>query len=152
MFDKYYENKNLNVEEKDILDLKKVFNREFTKGYIFKENHKEIVNTYRPNNIGVKIGEVIGVNANKVSIKLTSDLYQGDGIRIVNSKEDVETLRKFIKKNGGDLKIISKIESQRKSYSSTTSPTFRILPESIPRSDSSKFLRIQQITCIDTQR
>ena len=87
--DKYYENKSLNVEEKDILDLKKVFNREFTKGYIFKENHKEIVNTYRPNNIGVKIGEVIGVNANKVSIKLTSDLYQGDGIRIVNSKEEV---------------------------------------------------------------
>ena len=29
----------------------------------------------------------------------------------VNSKEDVFTLRKFIEKNGGDMKIISKIES-----------------------------------------
>lgn len=30
----------------------------------------------------------------------------------VNSKEDVQALRKFIKTNGGDMKIISKIESQ----------------------------------------
>lgn len=30
----------------------------------------------------------------------------------VNSKEDVLTLRKFIEKNGGDMKIVSKIESQ----------------------------------------
>ena len=30
----------------------------------------------------------------------------------VNSKEDVKTLKKFITKNGGDMQIISKIESQ----------------------------------------
>lgn len=30
----------------------------------------------------------------------------------VNSKEDVKTLRKFIQKNGGNMQIISKIESQ----------------------------------------
>jgi pyruvate kinase len=30
----------------------------------------------------------------------------------INSKEDVKTLRKFITKNGGDMQIISKIESQ----------------------------------------
>lgn len=87
--DQYYENGDIDVKEKDIKDLKKVFNREFTKGYLFKENHKDIVNTYRPNNIGIKIGEVVNVNSNKVSIKLTDNLYQGDGIRIVNSKEDV---------------------------------------------------------------
>lgn len=31
----------------------------------------------------------------------------------VNSKEDVLTLRRFIKKNGGNMQVISKIESQR---------------------------------------
>jgi len=86
--DEYYKNNKIEVENKDINDLKKVFNREFTKGYLFKENNKDIVNTYRPNNIGIKLGEVVGVNNNKVSIKLSEDIHQGDGIRIVNDNED----------------------------------------------------------------
>ena len=86
--DEYYKNNKIEVENKDINDLKKVFNREFTKGYLFRENHKDIVNTYRPNNIGIRLGEVVGVNKNKVSIKLDTSIHQGDGIRIVNDKED----------------------------------------------------------------
>ena len=86
--DECYKNNKIEIENKDINDLKKVFNREFTKGYLFKENHKDIVNTFRPNNIGIRLGEVVGVNKNKVSIKLDTSIHQGDGIRIVNDKED----------------------------------------------------------------
>ncbi len=87
--DEYYKNNEINIDSKDIENLKKVFNRGFSKGYIFNELSKDIVNAYRPNNIGIKVGEVVGVNGNKVSIKLISDLHQGDGIRIVKDKEDV---------------------------------------------------------------
>ena len=43
-------------------------------------------------------------------IKNDIDLIAGS---FVNSKEDVQVLRKFIETNGGNMKIIAKIESQR---------------------------------------
>ena len=86
--DNYYKNKQIDVEEKDINDLKKVFNREFTKGYLLNEKPRDIVNTFRPNNIGVKIGQVVKVERNKATIKLSDILTQGDGIRFVGNGND----------------------------------------------------------------
>lgn len=86
--DKYQKNVRLEIEKEDIKNLEKSFNREFTKGYLFGEENKEITNTYRPNNMGVKIGKVIDFRNNKVYIRLEDTLNQGDGIRIVG-KEDV---------------------------------------------------------------
>lgn len=86
--DKYINDKEYFVDKEDYRNLEKVFNREFTKGYLFNEINNEIVNTYRPNNMGVKIGKVIDVRNNKAFIKLDDYLYQGDGIRIVG-KEDI---------------------------------------------------------------
>ncbi len=85
--DQFKEKKETSIDEKDYKNLQQVFNREFTKGYIFGENNKEITNTYRPNNKGVRIGKVVESRDNKIYIKLEETLYQGDGIRIVG-KED----------------------------------------------------------------
>ena len=98
--DEYYKNGKVDVNKNDINDLKKVFNRDFTKGYIFNEKSRDIVNAYRPNNIGVELGSIIAVNKNKVSIKLNDDLHQGDGIRIVTNGEDVGLFANKIYKKG----------------------------------------------------
>lgn len=86
--DKHQNNVRLEIEKEDMKNLAKAFNRKFTKGYLFDEENKEITNTYRPNNMGVKIGKVIDYRNNKVYIRLDDTLNQGDGIRIVG-KEDV---------------------------------------------------------------
>lgn len=86
--DDYYKNEMIEVSENDTDELKRVFNREFTKGYIFNEKPRDIVNTFRPNNIGVKIGEIVKINNNIATIKLTRELNQGDGVRFIGSKND----------------------------------------------------------------
>jgi len=86
--DMYYKKQeNLNIKQ-DIYDLKRVFNREFTKGYILKEQDYDLVNIHRNNHQGVEIGKVILVNKDFIRIQLNKELRQFDGIRIV-SKEDV---------------------------------------------------------------
>jgi len=85
--DKYINQKNFVVENEDYKNLKQVFNREFTKGYLFNEKNGEITNTHRPNNMGIRIGKVIDVRNNKVFIRLEDTLNQGDGIRIVGSED-----------------------------------------------------------------
>lgn len=86
--DQYYENHTINIKNTDIIDLKKVFNREFTKGYIFNEAPRNIVNTFRPNNVGIKIGKVVKIDRNKATIKLIDTLNQGDGVRFIGSKDN----------------------------------------------------------------
>lgn len=86
--DKFIDENNAIVDRQDYKNLKQVFNREFTKGFLFNEENEQITNTYRPNNMGVRIGKVIDVRNNRVYIKLEDTLNQGDGIRIVG-KEDV---------------------------------------------------------------
>ena len=65
--------------------LKTIFNREFTSGHLFHCSVEELMNTTTPNHIGLPIGKVIGVNPQKITIKLDRDLHQGDGIRFLNS-------------------------------------------------------------------
>lgn len=77
-----------NINE-TILSMKKIFNREFTKGFLFNEKNNLFMNQKRPNHVGFKIGKVVDVNNHFVKIKLASDIVQEDGIRILNSKEDV---------------------------------------------------------------
>ena len=67
--------------------LKVLFNREFTDGHLFNKNNKEIMNTTSPNHKGRVIGKVIGIEKDKIKIKLDSDLNQEDGIRFVGSNK-----------------------------------------------------------------
>ncbi len=79
-----YENKEeLKVNEEDLFLLKAIFNREYTKGYLF--NDTDIMNIQAPNHQGVAVGMVTDVTKKKIKIKLSHDLHQFDGIRFKNS-------------------------------------------------------------------
>lgn len=83
--DSYLKNGIINIDRNDIKNLKKIFNRNFTKGFLFDETNDNYINSYRPNHMGIEIGKVIGCSNNKVKIKLTDNLNTQDGIRIVDS-------------------------------------------------------------------
>lgn len=86
--DNYYETGRLNIDEKDILNLKKMFNRKFTKGFMLGEKNDDFTFSERPNHKGITIGEVISKVKNNLKIKLTKDVNVHDGLRILDKKED----------------------------------------------------------------
>ncbi|MGN0713321.1 MAG: DUF3656 domain-containing protein [Anaerovoracaceae bacterium] len=77
------------AEEKD--NLKKTFNRTFTKGYLFHEDPKDLSNIQRPNNFGYEIGRITGSFRGMYEITLNRQqrLNQNDIIRIDHNNEDV---------------------------------------------------------------
>ncbi|MBN2878914.1 MAG: U32 family peptidase [Clostridia bacterium] len=76
----YIEEKHrVTIEQKN--NLERLFNRGFTKGYAFGLDNKELMSTDRPNHAGVYIGDVISFDNIYITIKLTSPLHQGDGIK-----------------------------------------------------------------------
>ncbi len=85
---------------KDKQSLMKLFNRDFTSGYLFNQHGKAIANSTRPNHMGIEIAKVIKCSANLVCLKLSYDLSQGDGIRILNKNEDVGLMVNKMYKNG----------------------------------------------------
>ena len=97
--DNYINNKKTGITNKDIYDLKKIFNRKFTKGFLFGENNDNFVNSFRPNHQGVEVGKVIKINDNNISIKLNDDLNCQDGIRILGNP-DIGTTIQVMYKDG----------------------------------------------------
>lgn len=73
----------------DIDNLKKTFNRTYTRGYIFHEEAKNITNISRPNNFGYEIGKITGSYRGMYEITLNDTLNQNDIIRIDHNNEDV---------------------------------------------------------------
>lgn len=65
--------------------LKTIFNRGFTEGYLFNTEPTELMNIDSPNHIGLEIGRVIEVDQKKIKIELKEDLNQEDGIRFLKS-------------------------------------------------------------------
>lgn len=82
--DKYIETGILKIEDNDIKELKKIFNRNFTKGFMFGEKNDNFTNIFRPNHCGIEIGKVIDYKNNYVYIKLFDELNMHDGIRFVS--------------------------------------------------------------------
>lgn len=101
-----------NLGKNDIDNLKKTFNRTFTKGYIFHEDKKDITNIFKPNNFGYEIGYISGKRNGSYEITLSSSITQGDIIRIDHLGEDINlSLTKIYDK---DDNLISK--SDKKIY------------------------------------
>ena len=69
--------------------LNRTFNRTFTKGYLFGEDRRDIVNAEKPNHFGYRIGTVVGGRKGRYEIALTDELRQNDTIRIRHKGEDV---------------------------------------------------------------
>ncbi|KAA9005893.1 U32 family peptidase [Paenibacillus spiritus] len=89
------------ITEEEKENLKKTFNRTFTKGYLFREDKREITNTARPNNFGYAIGTISKVVKDTYELTLTRTLNQNDTIRISHNREDVNlTVVKLYDKDG----------------------------------------------------
>ncbi len=85
------------ITQSDIDEMKKIFNREFTSGYLF--NEKYIMNCKRPNHQGIEIGKVIDYKNGYVYVKLNEKLSVHDGIRILGKVDKGLMLNKiFINK------------------------------------------------------
>lgn len=86
--DSYYENNEIKIDYEELYNLKKIFNREFTKGFLFDEENNKVINVSRPNHQGVEVGKVISYKNNIATIKLNDEININDGLRIVG-KNDV---------------------------------------------------------------
>ncbi len=86
--DAYKNHQPFHVEDIMIEQMKKVFNRGFTSGHLFHQVGSSLMNPVRPNHIGIKAGIIQNVTKDKITVKLLKDLHQGDGVRIINDRED----------------------------------------------------------------
>lgn len=96
--DAYASRKSIRFEE-DIQKLKKVFNRDFTKGFLFEEKPNDINQDFRPNHMGIELGTVVGYHDNKVTIRLSEPLEINDGYRIVGTTDYGNTVSRILKDN-----------------------------------------------------
>ena len=80
--DSYYKDGKISIDEQELFNLRKIFNREFTKGFLFNEDNNNIVNINRPNHQGVEKGRVLTYKTNNATIKLYNEINIWDGLRI----------------------------------------------------------------------
>lgn len=82
--DNFLKNKETKDKKTLVKNLKTIFNREFTSGYIMKKNLSNIINLKSPKNIGLKVGEVLEYNekTHRLKIKLFDTLSKGDCINL----------------------------------------------------------------------
>lgn len=98
LFKQYRNNNTMRVDKKDIDNLKKLFNRGFTKGHLLEKQNEELMGTLRPNHKGVFLGQVVSCNRDRIKVKLSATLSQGDGIKF--EKSDAGFICNKIYKNG----------------------------------------------------
>lgn len=85
--DAYYAHKPYETAQADI-EMRKIFNRDFTSGHLFHQRGQALMNFHRPNHMGIPVGKVSFGKAKRISVVLQDTLTQGDGIRFLGAKED----------------------------------------------------------------
>lgn len=105
VIDNYYKIGKLNIDKSDVTELEKIFNRMFTKGFMFGEDNNNYVYQKRPNHKGILIGNVVSKINNDLKIKLLGDINLHDALRIIDSKEDKGIVINSMFKDG--KKVIS---------------------------------------------
>jgi len=101
--DSYIKTGKINITTDDKEELMKIFNRKFTKGFIFNEDNEEFIHSYRPNHMGIEVGKVISVKNNKITIKLNNEVNIGDGIRILGDTDIGFNIDKIISKTKNEI-------------------------------------------------
>lgn len=81
--DNYFENKLVNLE-KDIKDMRIIFNRGFISGHILNVNNFDLTTNTYVNHQGIEVGKVVKITPRAIEIKLSDDLSVQDAIRIEN--------------------------------------------------------------------
>ena len=99
--DNYYKTGKVIVNEEYLLKLKKIFNREYTKGFLFNINNNELINSYRPNHMGVNVGKVLNYKNGYATILLAYHVSIGSGLRVLskNNKDVGILVNEFYKKD-----------------------------------------------------
>ena len=97
--DSYFNHESFNVDESMREEMQKVFNRGFTLGHLMHKKGSQLMSQIRPNHVGIEIGEVVKMSKERFTVKLHHDLYQGDGIRILNEQGDVGFVVNYLYKN-----------------------------------------------------
>ena len=110
LMDQYNEEKELKINEEDIDLLKAIFNREYTKGFLFKDT--DLMNFKAPNHLGLSVGRVTDVTSKKIKVRLHRALKQFEGIRFKNSNLGM-TINFMYDKNDN---LISKAEANDTIY------------------------------------
>lgn len=70
-------------------EMEKIFNRGFTSGHLFHRRGSALINSHRPNHMGIEIGTVLAKKGRNVKIRLSRSLAQYDGIRFLCEGEDI---------------------------------------------------------------
>lgn len=97
--DKYYQGEKYKLSKADYNQIKVVFNREFTKGYLFNEKNKYLVNNNNVNHQGIEIGKIEKRNDKEIYIRLFDKLSYGDGIRIKDTDFGFNVNQMYVKNN-----------------------------------------------------
>ena len=87
--DNYYKYRKIIINEDDMLELRKIFNRDYTKGFLNNAINNDIINGYRPNHMGVMVGKVIDYKKGIAKIRLSDNVSIGSGLRVIEKNEDV---------------------------------------------------------------
>lgn len=85
--DNYLKYKETKITKEDINEIKKIFNRQFTKGFIFNETNNNFTNSYKPNHQGIPIGRVIDYKNKYCYVLLNHKIKINDGIRILDDED-----------------------------------------------------------------
>ena len=85
--DSYYKYGKVIINDSILHDLKIIFNRGYTKGFLFNTDIHDFINGKRPNHEGVEVGTIISCKKKIATIKLSDTINIGDGIRILAEHE-----------------------------------------------------------------
>lgn len=108
LIDKYYHGEEIKLTEVELKNLKGLFNREFTKGYLFHD--QDIMNIKSPNHLGNRVGRVIKTDSKFIYAIAEEELHQEDGIRFFNADKGMVINRLYNEKH----LLVNKVEVGQK--------------------------------------
>ncbi len=106
--DYYLKKKKIKINEKDLYNLKNIFNRTYTNGYMF--NCKDVINAKYPNHQGIVVGKVIKSKNNFITIKLSDEVSLHDGLRIIKDDFTYGLILNEFKKDNKTVHLAKKNE------------------------------------------
>ncbi|MGL5020580.1 MAG: DUF3656 domain-containing U32 family peptidase [Mycoplasmatales bacterium] len=119
--DNYFHDRCIKIDENT---MRQSYNREFTTGRISGINGSDLVNLYKPNNSGVKIGEVINVEQNNndklsfykyiITIKSKTPIILMDNIRFMRTDFEDGQVVEQIEVFNNEYKVYSNVAANTK--------------------------------------
>lgn len=128
------------ITDEDKKELLQIFNRGFTKGYLFNDFGKSFISLDRPDNRGVYIGKVENIDRKNMYIKLIDDLDIGDGIELTTEKGEYVGVVANTSSNKGSILKLDRIRNV-----SISSPVYKTSSVSLLDRAKSTFVGEEKI-------